>query len=139
MSCVTYAARRALAPGHAIDQIFGLPLRVIDLMRPSGSVLRETQQSISGKVEIQYYGEVRRWAVTLEPIRVRDAAIHYEFLRSTEDGQAFTFDPYGTLDSPALPLSVVRDDEGYTDDSFIREGRGGITDWVTLAFKVRES
>jgi hypothetical protein len=134
----TYTARIALAPGHAAEQVFTLPLKIADLARPSGRVLRQTQQSISGKVETQYFGEVRIWSVTLAPVQVRDAAIIYEFLRSTEDGQSFTFDPYGSPNAPVQALSVVRDDDGYTDNSFVREGRGGITDWVTLGFQVRE-
>jgi hypothetical protein len=139
MACVTYIAKRALAPGHTLSSAYDLPLKVTDLIRPSGSALREIQESISGKVETQYYGECRRWSVTLAPVRVSEAAILYEFLRSTEDGQQFTFDPYGTDGSPVLSLAVVRDDDGYTDDSFQREGRGGYTDWVRLGFRVREA
>jgi len=139
MAFVTYIAKRSLATNHSADQPFTLPLSIADLKRPTGSALRATQESISGLVETQYYGEAREWSVTLAPVRISEASILYEFLRSTEDGQTFTFDPYGSSGSPVSEMDVVRMDNGYSEDTFQREGRNGSTDWVSLGFRVREA
>jgi hypothetical protein len=138
MPCVTYTARRGLAVGHVVDTSYTWDISISDLQRPSGRDLKETQESISGAVETLFFGEVRIWSVTLAPIRIRDAGIHYEFLRSTADGQVFNFDPYGSAGHPVQSLNVVRADSGYTESVFIREGAGGLTDRVTLGFQVRE-
>lgn len=138
MARVTYTARRSLAPSHVAEEIYTLPISIVELKRPDGGDLKEVQQSLSGKQEIQWYGEVRVWSVTLAPVRVSEAAILYEFLRSTADGQSFTFDPYGSEGSPVASMSVVRADNGYTDAGYLAEGKGGYTDWVTLGFQVRE-
>lgn len=139
MATVTYTARRALAPSHIAEEVYTLPLSISDLKRPDGGVLKEEKQSLSGKVETQFYGEARVWSVTLAPVRVMDATILFEFLRSTADGQTFTFDPYGSAGHAVSLLSVVRADTGYTDASFQTEGKGGYTDWITLGFQVREA
>lgn len=139
MAYVIYEATRALAPGHVAGQTYELMLKVSDVQRPSGSDLKTVAESLSGNTETLYFGEVRKWGVTLAPVQIKNAAIYYEFLRSTADGQVFTFDAYGSPDFNVETLQVVRDDEGYTESSFQREGRGGLTDWITLGFRVRET
>lgn len=138
MAYVIYQASRALAPAHVLGTEYELSLQIVDLARPTGGDLKATPQSISGNIETLYFGEVRVWGLTLAPVRVSDAAIYYEFLRSTADGQEFTFDPYGSVGSNVLTMQVVRGDSGYTDTLFQKEGRGGHSDWVTLGFQVRE-
>lgn len=138
MARVTYTARRALAPGHVAEETYTVPISIADLKRPDGGDLKEVQQALSGKAEIQWYGEVRTWSVTLAPVRVTDAAILFEFLRSTADGQTFVFDPYGSEGHPVSQMNVMRADTGYTDAPFQNVGAGGYTDWVSLGFQVRE-
>lgn len=139
MAYVTYQAKRSLAPFHVAAESYDLPLTISDLKRPDGGDLKEVQQSLDGSVETQWYGEVRIWSITLAPVRVNEAAILFEFLRSTSDGQIFTFDPYGSIGHPVASMSVIRADTGYTDTPFQREGKGGYTDWTTLGFQVREA
>jgi len=138
MPYVAYVARRALAPSHAAGSTYVLPIVFTELQRPSGNDLKVTTQTLSGAVETLYFGEIRAWSITLAPVRVQDAAIHYEFLRSTADGQVFTFDPYGSAGHNVQAMDVVRADQGFTEATFQREGLGGLTDWVTLGLQVRE-
>jgi hypothetical protein len=138
MASVTYEARRALAPSHAAGSDYTIALKIAELQRPQSEDLKVLTQSLSGYVETLFFGEMRKWGVTLAPVQIRDAAIYYEFLRSTADGQIFTFDPYGSEGSGVLPLQVVRADPGYTESTFQREGLGGLTDWVSLGFQVSE-
>lgn len=138
MAAVTYEARRALAPNHSSGTAYTLALAISDLQRPQAEDLKIMTPSLSGYVETLYFGEMRKWGVTLAPVQIREAAIYYEFLRSTADGQIFTFDPYGSEGYDVLSLQVVRADSGYTESVFQREGRGGLTDWATLGFQVSE-
>lgn len=138
MPYVTYTARRGLAPAHAAGTSYSLPLSFTDLLRPPGNDLKTVGQALAGNIETLYFGEIRVWSVTIAPIAVRDAAIHYEFLRSTADGQVFIFDPYGSVNRNVQSMSVVRHDSGFTESPFSRQGQGGLTDFVTLGFQVRE-
>lgn len=138
MAEVSYIARRRLAPNHFAGTTYDLPISLSDLRRPSEGDLKRTPKSLSGVVETLYFGRERIWHVTLEPVQVSEAALLYEFLESTADGQVFTFDPYASADSPSQPLSVVREDMGYTEDVRVRQGLGGFTDFVQLSFSVRE-
>ena len=138
MAYASYVARRALAPGHASGSPYGLPMSLTDVQAPSAGTLRTVTKTLSGAVETLFFGEERIWSLTLAPVRRRDAALLYEFLRSTADGQVFAFDPYGTEGQNVQRMNVVREDAGYTETPFARDGRGGLTDWVTLAFQVRE-
>mgnify|MGYP001128290258 CR=1 FL=1 len=138
MAAVTYVARRGLAPAHSAGTAYTFPLSISDLQRPQQSDLKYESKSISGQVETLYFGEERIWTVTLAPVRIADAAILYEFLRSTGDGQDFTFDPYGTTVTSVQPLTVKRSDNGFSESVFQRLGQGGLTDWVQFGFSVRE-
>jgi len=139
MAYVVYQASRALAPAHIAGVDYELQLKISDLIRPSGGDLKEMPQAIAGNVETLFFGEVRTWGVTLAPARISEAQILYEFLRSTADGQQFTFDPYGSVGHGIAAMQVVRADDGYTESTFQREGRNGSTDWVSLSFQVREA
>lgn len=138
MAEVTYIARRRLAPNHFAGTSYELPLSISDLRRPSEGDLKRVIKSLSGAVETLYFGRERIWQVTLAPTPINEAALLYEFLESTADGQVFAFDPYGARESPSQPLNVVREDMGYTEEVVTRQGLGGFTDYVRLSFSVRE-
>jgi hypothetical protein len=138
MAWVSYIARRQLAPSHFAGTTYSLPLRLTEITPPSGGALKTTQESMDGSIETLYFGRRRVWGITLAPVQIHLAAELYEFLESTDDGQLFTFDPYGSEEVPVRLLNVMRADDGYTESTFQREGKGGHTDWVTLGFTVRE-
>ncbi len=139
MGWVTYIARRSLAPSHFVETSYTFALSITDVRRPTAGALKRMPESLSGVVETLYFGRGRTWIVQLAPVQIHLAQIHYEFLESTDDGQVFTFDPYGTEDFPRWAMNVKRADDGYSEDIFQREGRGGLTDWVSLGFTVRET
>lgn len=108
------------------------------ISRPNGDDLKVRTESISGSVETLFFGERRIWTVNTIPVSASsDVALElYEFLRSTADGQNFDFDPYGTEDVPSLLMTVVREDDGYTESLFMAvDGTG---DYVSFSFQVRE-
>lgn len=138
MARVTYIARAGLAPAHAAGSTYSLDFRLQAAGRPTAGALSQTQKSMSGRVEIQYYGNERIWSPVLAPMPINEAALIYEFLLSTIQGDQFVFDPYGTVSRSVLPLTVVRADQGFIESPFLMTGEGGLTDWVTLSFQARE-
>lgn len=140
MALVTYDARRSLAAGHAVDETYSLRLQLTPATERSVQDLKNAQQSLNGKSEIQYFGQVETWSIQLAPANLHDAELIREFLDSTGDGQVFTFDPYGTESrESAWAANVKRDDEGYTETRVVPVGRGGEDDFIQFFFRVRSA
>lgn len=138
MASVTYEARRGLVTYHASGSNYTLDFDITSLKRPNGSDLKVKTKSISGNVETLFFGEQRIWQATIAPVQANSAVagLLYEFLRSTADGQQFTFDPYGRADNAVQSMAVIREDDGYTEETF--QEIDGVGDYVKLTFSVRE-
>ena len=138
MAAVQYTAKRSIGGGHAIDTQYALDLV---LAATNGGPKRrrrvETQTSLDGNVETLYFGRDFIFEVQLAPFRWLEQPYLREFLDSTEDGHAFTFDLYGSVATPYQPLTVVRDDDGYDESRVLSVGTGGAEDYVTVNFRVR--
>lgn len=80
----------------------------------STEILKNEQRSLAGDKETLYYGRMRTWSITLEPIPAAETPLIEEFLASTANGQVFTFDPYGIETNPGLPMLVDREDKGHS-------------------------
>jgi len=94
---------------------------------------------MSGATETLFYYAKRIYLVETAPVPLDEASVLVEFLESVDDGQSFTFDPYGT---PGFPSSssavVVSDDQGYTQQRMMMRGQGGGNDLFQFSFGVRE-
>ncbi len=138
MAWASYTAKRELAPSHVADAVYEIPLNLTqDGFESISKDLREMQKSLSGKVEILYYGSEKIWSVTLEPVSDEDSLLIREFIESTADGQEFQFDPYGSIDAPRKVMAVKRNDEGAKETVFLRTGDPGGTDAVQFSFEIR--
>lgn len=138
MSFVTYTARRSLVSGHVAETDYNLELELTDRLVPSVEDLKKKQESLSGKVETQFYGQVKTREVELAPVSLENTAQIIEFLDSTADGQEFIFDPYGTEAEPSdYATAVIREDTGYSERRFMT--RSGLNDAVQYTFTVREA
>lgn len=139
MAYAEYVARRSIAPGHIVDTPYSLTLP--NLVRCDIRRDRKTSRklSMSGVAETLFYYSKRVYSVQTEPVPLDQTALIIEFLESIDDGQSFTFDPYGTSSfrSPASAV-VISDDQGYTQDRFMMRGQGGANDWFQFSFGVRE-
>jgi hypothetical protein len=135
---VIYEASDGLVSYHVDGADYSLDFEISDLRPPNGDVLRTKQESLSGKVETNKFGRRRIWSLTTIPYQraSEQAKLLREFLNSTDDGQAFTLDPYGVVDGDVQPLSVIREDDGYTEDKF--QEIDGVNDYVRYSFQVRE-
>lgn len=140
MAFVSYTARRGLAPGHSAGTVYVYLLPSIEVLDHSREVRIERQQSLSGAQEARYYHGKDRWFVQFEPIYGDEAALMLEFLKSTEDGQAFTFDPVGLPGTPSdYQRSVVRVDSGHQSARGMKRGMGGGNDPFAYSIEIREA
>lgn len=98
----------------------------------SAEVTRRQSKSLSGVVETLRHRREAFWQIELTPIAKADLLRWREILHSIDAGEAFTFDPYGTIASPDAPLSC-----DLVADSYI-ERRESYSSYFTIAFRVRE-
>jgi hypothetical protein len=138
MASANYTAKRSIAAGHQVNLGYSIEL---PLMSTNPGVRRtrrvETTKSLDGNVETLYYGRDLMIEIMLAPFRWSEHPYLREFLDSTEDGQVFSFDLYGTVATPKQPIQVVRDDDGYNEERWLALGQDGSEDYFTLSIKVR--
>lgn len=140
MAFFSYTARRSLVSGHSADLQYDLIVELTDQTQRSVQDLKNTQRSLNGKTETQFFGQVETWSVQLAPATSEQADLIREFLDSTADGQSFTFDPYSMEETTSgWAIIVVRDDDGYTEARFMAIGNGGEDDYIQFSFKVRSA
>jgi hypothetical protein len=137
MPFVIYKATEAIAPGHVLNSTYTLSFNV-SRAEPSHEILKREQRSMSGKKETLFFGNVVRWSVTMEPVASELIPYYEEFLKSTADGQAFTFDPYGSEMNPRKLMTVDRDDSGHTRQRVTQTGDPVYSDMVEFGFEVSE-
>lgn len=139
MPFAEYTARRALAPGHVAGNAYTLILPSLVYCDPVRERKSSRQVSMSGRTETLWYFGKRGWRVRTEPVPLDEAGLLVEFLESIDDGQTFSFDPYGKPEA-ASPFSmyVISDDQGYTMSRVIQRGLGGGDDYFEFEFAVRE-
>lgn len=139
MTSATYIARRELVSYHVAESEYTLDFEVSTLGRPSGGDLKTKTESLDGTVETLYFGRRRIWSLTTAPVQLSSAlyALLVEFLESTADGQEFELDPHGASGNPAQPMTVIREDDGFSEAAF--SPIDGVNDYVQLSFSVRQA
>jgi hypothetical protein len=96
------------------------------------AVTKKAHTSIGGNRETILQRQDVDWTVRIEYLD-RAAILQWrEFLASVSAGEPFTLDPYGSLASPDMLLTVQLDDEGFGEE------RHGASLLVAISFKVRE-
>lgn len=139
MAFAEYVARRSLAPGHIVDTPYTLILPSLSRCQLGRDRRTSRKVSMSGAAETLFYFAKRTWQVQTEPVLLDEAQTLIEFLDSIDDGQSFTFDPYGSPDSRSSSCAVVvSDDQGYTLERVRTRGRSGADDYFEFSFGVRE-
>lgn len=139
MAFVEYTARRRLAPGHVAETPYTLILPSLARCEISRDRKAERKVSMSGRVETLWYYSKRIYQIQTEPVPLDESDLLVEFLESIDDGQTFTFDPYGMPDArSSYAALVISDNEGYTQSRSTMLGRGGADDYFEFAFGARE-
>jgi hypothetical protein len=90
------------------------------------------QRSEGGATEVLKHRADTTWEMTFEPVNGFKLDQLREFLASTEGGEAFTMDAYGTS---SAPRQVKRLDDGYSEDPFMRNGSEH-TDYFVVSIRV---
>lgn len=135
MTAVTYIARRSIIPGHSINVSYSIDLNVIDMpidREPNVTV----QKTLDGQEEAIRFHAAEFYNVVLSVHSAGQIAAIKEFLDSVEAKEIFTFDPYGSANTPVAPISVTMDSNGYQLQRQPR-GQGGANDDYRTTFRVR--
>lgn len=135
MTAVTYTAKRSLIAGHTVNTSYSLDLNVVDMpidREPSVS----TQTTLDGNEETIRFHACEYFNVGLAVQTSTQILQIKEFLDSVEGKEVFTFDPYGSANVPASPLTATLASPGY---QFSRQplGQGGANDGYRTSFRVR--
>lgn len=133
MANFVYEATEELVGGRSVGEIVVLDIGVTELER-SRAVEKSVQRSQGGAMEVLWHRADVTWSVTLEPVSGATLDVVREFLASTEAGEAFTMDLYGTA---SRPKAVKRIDDGYTESPFMRVG-SELRDLFVVSFQVIE-
>jgi hypothetical protein len=133
MANFVYSATSELIGGRSVGDTVMLDIAVQEAQR-SRSVEKSVQRSQGGAMEVLWHRADVTWSVTLEPVAGATLDLVREFMASTEAGEAFTMDLYG---SSSAPKSVKRIDDGYTETPFMRVGAES-RDWFVVNFQVIE-
>lgn len=87
--------------------------------RRSRKTEKTVHKSEGGAMEVLKHRSEVTWDLTFEPVSGARLEQLREFLDSTEGGELFTIDAYGTA---AAPKIVKRIDDGYAEEPFMRIG-----------------
>lgn len=135
MTAVTYVAKRSLVAGHVVNNTYSINIPVVS-MPTNRTPSKEVQQSLALVRETIYFGASETYAVQTAALTPAQVIAVKEFLDSVEDGSTFTFDPYGSVNTPVSPLTAEIDSNGYPGER-ISQGRGGADDMFRFSFTVR--
>lgn len=118
MGSVTYIATESLLPHREAGDTVTMDIGFQDARR-SRATEKNVQVSMGGAMEVLKHRSQSSWSLTFEPVAGAQLEQLREFLDSTEGGESFTVDPYGTS---SAPKRVKRTDSGYSEEPFIRMG-----------------
>ncbi len=130
MPFITYTALRSLKTGHTASVAYTINFDA-QALNKSHKTIKTRTQSLGGNTETIRVRRDTFWNIKTDLLAESELDDWREFLASTDAGETFTFDAYGTAASPDDPISVEREDE---DDA---EERVGETMYYTVSFKVR--
>lgn len=133
MGSVVYTATESLLPFRSAGQVVAFDIDFQDARR-SRSVEKTVQRSEGGAMEVLKHRAEVQWTITFEPVNGAKLAQLREFLDSTEAGESFLMDPYGTA---SAPVTVKRIDDGYSEDPFMRNG-SALTDYFVASITAVE-
>jgi len=130
MPAFTYTAKRSLIVGHVIDTVYSIDINARSITRSPG-VKSVTKRSLGGQAETTVQRREVTWSLVLVDIVNSDLPSIREFLDSVDGGEAFVFDPYGTVATPDNPISV-KAKPGYS------ESRQGFSEYFVIGLSVYE-
>ena len=111
MSAIVYTAKRYLAPGHTIDTLYSIDVKMQAINDDEEKHLKKSHRSISGKTET-WLQRIDRY-VSFQTIPIDESSNLYfsmrEFLSSVAGGETFTIDYFGSVAVPDNPITLILD------------------------------
>lgn len=114
--------------GESYNLEFGAKARTI-----SRKVFIDRAKSLSGVTETLRHRTEALWEISTTGIAKADVTQWWEFFRSVEAGESFTWDAEGTVASPDNPVSVILE-----SDTIQQTPMGMRDQYFTFTFQVRE-
>lgn len=118
MTTLIFTLKRSLLPGHIVDQQHELEIDAT-AAQLNRRVDKTEVRAKGGATETLYHRADREWSVTFEPVSGSRLDELIEFLDSTESGEPFSMQLYGT---ESAMTAVMRSDDGYSLQEFMRVG-----------------
>lgn len=135
MTAVTYIAKRSIVAGHVVNNSYSINIPVVS-MPVSRQPKKNMNESLSMVRETIYHGAAELWEIQTPLLTSSQTLAMKEFLDSVEDGSAFTFDAYGSVNTPVNQVSAEIESTGYPMQREPR-GQGGSNDYFRFSFTVR--
>jgi len=124
MATIQYVAKRGLAQGHVMNELYALDIDIVDDgTERSTKVEKDVVQANGGAMEVLYHRRDVTWQLVFAPVRGKDMPVLREFLESTDGGESFNVDIYGQF---AQAIAVKRIDTSYTETPFMRVGSAAL-------------
>lgn len=114
MARVSYTAQRSLKAGVSAGTAVDFDFNVSDLDRYTKTA-RSDRASLGGLRQVLRDRTDVGYRVQTLPVLEADFDDFRQFLDSVDGGEAFTFDPYGTLASPVSPATSILVSTGYRE------------------------
>ncbi len=118
MASFLYTARRGLIAGHIADQQYAFDID-LSAWKPSRNVERTDVRAKGGATESLYHRADDEYGITFAPASGALLDELLEFLKSTESGEVFQMQVYGT---ESRFIEVTRVDTGHELIPFIEVG-----------------
>jgi hypothetical protein len=115
---IIYTAKRSMVSWHSLNTQYVLEIDCTEDARER-QVEKTSVRSKGGAMEVLYHRSDRQHVITFAPVRGTDLDLLIEMLDSTEAGETFQAQIYGT---EAGLLNLRRTDTSYTLSPFMRVG-----------------
>lgn len=109
MTAIVYTAKRELIGGHVADTQYAMDLRcTAGYPRRSTDVGADEQRSINNGREVLLHFSVQRYEIEVLTRTGAELLQLREFLASTQGGETFTFDEFGSVAAPGATVTAMR-------------------------------
>lgn len=106
MTAITYTARTRLISGHTAGNSYSIETEAWNL-DPSPAQELYQHKALDGTPETNFVREEEHWSVVTDILTETQKDNWLEFLSSaSSNGEAFSFDPYGSIASPDSPMAT---------------------------------
>jgi hypothetical protein len=140
MTAVTYNAARSLVAGRTVGLQYSLDLRCVEgYPARTRKVGVDDQRTLNDSLErLRYFGKAT-WQVQVLTLSAAELLALREFLDSTEGGEPFSFDEFGSIAAPGALVTAKRTTPGYSEQRIPGTGATRADDACQVTFDVEQA